>query len=147
MTKQNLIVNGKKYEVEVGDTTGSLVDVIVDGVKYSVEVPASVSMPKPAVKADRPAVSAKPAAAPVVRAAAPVAPSGSGNEVIAPMPGTILDVLVKVGDSVTKGQEVVSLEAMKMRNAIRSPKDGVVSGVSVVAGQKVKFNEILVQID
>lgn len=149
MTKQKFVVNGKSYEVEIGDQTGSTVSVVVDGETFSVEVPEMVS--RPVVAAKPVAAAAKPvsvAAAPAPRAAAPaVMASGSANEVVAPMPGTILDVLVKVGDPVTKGQEVVSLEAMKMRNAIRSTKDGVVSSINVTAGQKVKHNELLVVID
>ncbi len=147
MTKQKFVVNGKSYEVEIGDQTGSMVSVVVDGETFSVEVPEMVIQSKVAVKPV--AATAKPVAAtPAPRASAPtVLASGSANEIIAPMPGTILDVLVKVGDQVTKGQEVISLEAMKMRNAIRSSKDGVVSSVNVTAGQKVKHNEVLVTID
>lgn len=149
MTKQNYVVNGKSYEVEVGEVIGSTVDVTVDGTKYTVDVPQAVAKPKPVAAVRSAAPAARPTAAP---AAAPsgapaVIASGASNEVVAPMPGTVLDVLVKAGDSVTKGQEVVSLEAMKMRNAIRSSKDGVVSNVLVAAGQKVKHNQVLVQID
>lgn len=147
MTKQNLVVNGKKYEVEIGDTTGSTVQVMVDGVSFSVEVPETIALPQVPVKTDRPAPVSQPVAAPAPRVAAPVVASGSGNEVIAPLPGTVLEIHVKAGEKVTKGQVVVSLEAMKMRNAIRSHKDGSVSSISVSVGQKVKFNEVLVQID
>ncbi len=147
MTKQNLVVNGKKYEVEIGDTTGSTVQVSVDGVNFSVEVPETVALPQAPAKSDRPAPVSQPAAAPAPRAAAPVVASGSGNEVIAPLPGTVLEIHVKAGEKVTKGQVVVSLEAMKMRNSIRSHKDGSISSINVSVGQKVKFNEVLVQID
>lgn len=148
MTKQQLTVNGKKYEVEIGDLSGSSLNVKVDGKDYTVEVESSVAAVKPVARVEKPAA-AKPAATPAAapRPAAAPAPTGSGNEVVAPMPGTILDVLVKPGDTVTKGQEVVSLEAMKMRNAIRSHKDGTISNVYVATGQKVKHNEVLVSIE
>jgi biotin carboxyl carrier protein len=150
MSKQNYVVNGKSYEVEVGEIAGSTVEVVVDGAAYTVEVPQAISKPKPAAVAVKAASPSKPVSAPASAAASggpAVLASGSANEIVAPMPGTILDVLVKPGDTVTKGQEVISLEAMKMRNAIRSTKDGVVSNVLVNAGQKVKHNQVLVQID
>jgi biotin carboxyl carrier protein len=152
MTKQNFVVNGKSYGVEIGEMTGSTVKVTVDGDMFDVVVPdaAPVAAAAPRVAA-KPAPAAKPAAAPAPVSApaapAPAAGTGSSNEVVAPMPGTILDVLVKVGDKVTKGQEVVSLEAMKMRNAIRSPKDGVVASVDVTVGQRVSHNSLLVRIE
>jgi biotin carboxyl carrier protein len=152
MTKQNFVVNGKSYGVEIGEMTGSTVKVTVDGTAYEVVVPetAPVAAAAPRVAA-KPAPAAKPAAAPAPVSApaapAPAAGTGSANEVVAPMPGTILDVLVNVGDKVTKGQEVVSLEAMKMRNAIRSPKDGVVASVDVTVGQRVSHNSLLVRIE
>ena len=82
------------------------------------------------------------AANPAPAAAAPVA-SGECQEVVAPMQGTILDVKVKAGDAVKKGQVVAILEAMKLENEVVSPFDGTVKQVLVSKGQKVNNGEKL----
>ena len=93
------------------------------------------------VVADAGAVAAAPvAAAPV--AAAP-APAGA-NTINAPMPGKILEIKVRAGEAVKKGQVLLILEAMKMQNEIMSPADGTVSDVRVTAGQNVKTGEAMV---
>jgi glutaconyl-CoA/methylmalonyl-CoA decarboxylase subunit gamma len=63
----------------------------------------------------------------------------------APMPGTIISVAVKDGAQVAYGKEICVLEAMKMKNSIRSPRAGTISKVLVVTGQLVKHNDILVE--
>ena len=75
-------------------------------------------------------------------APAPVA-NGAGQEVVAPMQGTILDVKVKAGDAIKKGQVVAILEAMKLENEVVSPFDGVVKNVLVSKGQKVNNGDKL----
>ena len=70
----------------------------------------------------------------------------TGNIVAAPMPGKILEVLVKAGDAVKKGQDVVVLEAMKMENSIESDYEGVVKQVLVAAGDTVPADAPLVEI-
>ena len=86
------------------------------------------------------APAAKPAAAP--KAAAP-----AGAETIkAPMPGTILNILVKPGQKVAKGDTLLILEAMKMENEIVSPRDAVVAGVSVNKGESVDSGTPLVSL-
>ena len=70
-----------------------------------------------------------------------------GAETInAPMPGNIVNVLVKAGDQVTKGQVLLILEAMKMENEIMSPRDGVIAGVHVNKGDSVDSGKLLVSI-
>ena len=78
-------------------------------------------------------------------ASAPVAaaPAG-GTKVNAPMPGTIADVKVAVGDTVTKGQVLVLLEAMKMENEIMAPADGKVTAVLANKGASVNTGDALV---
>ena len=82
---------------------------------------------------------AAPQAAPAPKAEEAPAPkaSGEGEEVLAPMQGTILSVKVKEGDSVTKGQVLFILEAMKMENEIFAPRDGTVTAVCVSKGSTV----------
>ena len=81
----------------------------------------------------------------IASAPAPQAPvaSGAGNEVVAPMQGTILNVKVSVGDQVKKGQVVAVLEAMKLENEIVSPFDGTVKQVLASKGQKVNNGDKL----
>ena len=66
---------------------------------------------------------------------------------VAPMPGKIVDVLVGIGDSVTKGQGLVVVEAMKMQNEVKSPKDGAIAEVRVVPGETVTAGQVLVVIE
>ncbi|MCI0476820.1 MAG: biotin/lipoyl-binding protein, partial [Anaerolineales bacterium] len=70
--------------------------------------------------------------------------NGFRADLVAPMPGTILSVEVKPGDQVTRGQKLLTLEAMKMKNAIKAPYDGVVSQVLVHAGQSVRYGDVLI---
>ncbi len=70
----------------------------------------------------------------------------TGNTVIAPLPGKIIDIKVKVGDKVAAGQEVVVLEAMKMENSITSDFEGVVKQILVNVGDNVQTDAVLVEI-
>lgn len=71
--------------------------------------------------------------------------SGSLKEIKAPMPGLILDLKVKPGDEVKKGDVVLILEAMKMENIIKSPGDGLVKNVKVSLKESVEKNQVLIQ--
>ena len=115
--------------------------VTVNGVVYdvSVEEVAEGNAPAP-VPAAAPKAPAAPKAAP---AAAPAVPAGA-NAVKAPMPGNILKVLVKAGDSVKKGTLLCVLEAMKMENEILAPADGTIDTVAVTPGSTVATDAVLV---
>ena len=127
MKKYRVNVNGTNYEICVEEITGA-------------EAAAPVAAPAAAPVA---APAAAPAA-PVATPAAPVAAAPAGGEKInAPMPGNILSVNVKDGDSVKKGDVLFILEAMKMENEIMAPVDGVVSAVSVTKGQSVETGALL----
>ncbi|MDR7132388.1 biotin carboxyl carrier protein [Algoriphagus sp. 4150] len=67
------------------------------------------------------------------------------KEIKAPMPGLILELKVKVGDEVKKGEVVLILEAMKMENILKSPGDGIVKAVKVSLNQSVEKNQVLIQ--
>ena len=115
--------------------------VTVDGVFYDVTVEETSNAgaaSAPAVPVQKPA--AKPAAA------APGAPAGAkgGVSVKAPMPGSIMQVNVAVGDKVKKGAVLCVLEAMKMENEIMAPQDGVVASVEVKKGDSVTTDALLV---
>lgn len=123
MRKFNITVNGKTYEVDVEEIGGAA--------SYT---PAPAPAPAPA------APKAAPKAAP-----APAAVSGAKN-VTAPMPGTVVSVKVKVGDTVKEGDLVCILEAMKMENEIFANADGKIVGVSAAAGASVNSGDVLVSI-
>lgn len=147
MKKMKVLVNGKPYEVELGDTLGGEMEVMVNGQAYQVSLEEShvsaipAVVPQPAAKPVVPAAAPRPAPKPVPTTAA------SGNAMTAPMPGVILDVAVKAGDKVSAGQQLCALEAMKMKNAIRSPRDGVIASVAVADGQRVNYGDVLFQFE
>lgn len=67
------------------------------------------------------------------------------NDIKAPMPGLILEIKVKEGQQVQKGDQIMILEAMKMENVLKSPGDGVVKSIKVHKGDKVEKNQVLIQ--
>lgn len=148
MTKKTLSVqvNGKEYTVEVQDIHAAPLEMVIDGVSYTVDIeeeaPAAGVETPTVVK--RPTIAKPKPAAPVAAPAA--AASGGSGDVRSPMPGVILDISVKVGDVIKKGDPLCALEAMKMKSAIRSPKDGTVSKVEVQNGAKVNHNDLLMVI-
>ncbi len=118
-------LNGKNYEVEVNECE-AVVTNVTDAVAAPVAAPAPV--------AAAPAPAAAPAAAPV---------SAEGTQVLAPMPGAILNVNVSVGAAVKAGDVLMILEAMKMENDIVAPCDGVVKQIPVVKGSTVNSDDVL----
>jgi glutaconyl-CoA decarboxylase len=136
MRKFVVNVNGKAYEVEVEEIGGA-----------AAAMPAAPVAPAAAPAPAAPA----PAAAAPAPAAAPAAPKASaasvaGEPVLAPMPGTIVKVLVKVGQSVKSGDVLCILEAMKMENEIMAGKDGTITAVEVNDGTSVSSGDVLVAI-
>ena len=69
------------------------------------------------------------------------------EEVLAPMPGTILDVMVKVGDQVSADEELMILESMKMENPICAPSEGTVKEIKVAKNDKVAADQVLVVLE
>ena len=74
-------------------------------------------------------------------------PEASIKEALSPMPGLIRDVNVNVGDTIATGDRLLTLEAMKMENSIKSPVDGVIASVNVKTGQSVEKNQVLITFD
>jgi biotin carboxyl carrier protein len=143
MKEVNITVNGKSYQVKVGDVSSFPVEVEVNGKSYMVELETPDAPVMPVVSHSAPAPVARVAAVPVAKPQ----PVGDGQFVRAPMPGTIVLINSKAGDSVKRGDTMLSLEAMKMKNAIKSPFDGVIKEIHVTDGQKVAYNDVLVSFE
>lgn len=143
--KLTVAINGKPYLVEIGDLYASPLTVLVNGQPYVVEVGPTEVEPAPA---NGPAAAIEQVARQTSAPPKPPRLAGHGGvslkSITAPMPGHIVEILVKPGDAVSVGQELLSLEAMKMKNAIRSHRDGVVASVEVTPGQAVNHGDILV---
>ena len=136
MKQYKFKINGNDYNVAINSTNGNLADVTVNGVSYQVEMENSMPAAAPvqaAPQASAPAPQPAAAAAP-----APAAkPAGEGKAVTSPLPGVIIEVSVKEGDTVADGQKVAVLEAMKMENEIQAEKAGVVTKIHVSKGDSV----------
>ena len=137
MNKYQYKVQGVDYDVEIVDVEGNIAKVSVNGIPFEVELKEPIKashLPKrPAVKpAAAPAAAPAPATAP---AATPAA--GAGTKVLAPLPGTITEIKVKVGDTVKNGDTVIVLEAMKMQNNIEAECGGTVTSILVNPGDTV----------
>lgn len=127
MKQYKFKINGNDYNVAINSTNGNLADVTVNGVSYQVEMENAM----PAAPAAAPVQAAPQASAPAAK------PAGEGKAVTSPLPGVIIEVSVKEGDTVAAGQKVAVLEAMKMENEIQAEKAGVVTKIHVSKGDSV----------
>ena len=149
-------VNGKWFMVEVEDLTTDPVRTLVDGHVVdvslsSIESEQSESRISPTALSQAPAPAPKPVAPPPTIAQLPTpspaaqpqpAPTASGSLSVtkmftAPMPGTVLSLLVTTGDQVVTGDTICILEAMKMQQSLRADWSGIVKTVYVLAGDQV----------
>lgn len=145
--KINVKVANQSFEVEIDDLQSRPILATVDGETFEVwpeETAAPVVAAAPAPSTPTPAP--RPAAAPVARPAAPVAePTGGSNSLLAPLPGTVIAIAVREGQEVKVGQELLTLEAMKMKNAIRASRDGKIGAIRVNVGDQVRHNQVLLE--
>lgn len=148
MNKYQYKVQGVDYDVEIVDVEGNIAKVSVNGIPFEVELKEPIKashMPKrPTVKPAAPTAAVPVAAAP--KAEKPAAAAGTGTKIKAPLPGTITEMKVKVGDTVKNGDTVVVLEAMKMQNNIEAECDGTVTSVLVNSGDTVMEGDTLITI-
>ena len=121
MKNLRITVNGTAYDVQVEELGGS-------------SAPASAA----------PALAAAPAPA-----AKPAAPAGAQGSVVvkAPMPGTVVNVVVSGGQAVKAGDDLVFIEAMKMETPVKAPQDGTVATVDVAKGESVDSGKVLVTLN
>ena len=161
MAKYEYKVKGVDYVVEIQDIEGNIANVTVNGIPFEVEMKQPVKAGKQKVKlseerrvkseefnssssATNASSATNESSAPTTKTAAAAA---SGKPVVAPLPGTINEIKVKVGDKVNAGDTVVVLEAMKMQNNIEAEKDGKVTAICVKPGQAVLEEDALVVIE
>lgn len=137
-------INGNTYKVAVGDIDNNVAQVEVNGIPYKVELD-SAKKPVTVVSAPRP--SAAPRTETGAKVIAKPAATGTGAQVKAPLPGTVLSVAVKVGDTVKASDTVVVLEAMKMENAIHAGRDGRVASINVNSGDSVLEGAVLLTLE
>lgn len=138
-------INGNEYNVDINSVEGNIADVMVNGASYQVEMenaPAPVQKP-----AQAPAAAiASTGSATTTPAPKAAAPAGAGKPVTSPLPGVIIEVSVKEGQTVKAGQKVAVLEAMKMENEIQAPADGTVTAILVNKGDSVLEGAEIVKI-
>ncbi len=149
MNKYQYKVQGVDYDVEIEEVEGNVAKVNVNGIRFDVELKQPInptsSLKKVHVEAPKPV--ARPAVVPAAAPAEtkPVA-AGSGMPVKAPLPGTITDLKVNVGDKVNTGDIVLVLEAMKMQNNIEAENSGTVTSITVKQGETVMEGAVLMTI-
>ena len=142
MKEYNLKINGTDYAVNIKNIEDNKATLTVNGAEYQVEVGGITTKPTKVVNkgVQTPTMQSE---EPVVK---PAASSGSANPLKSPLPGVILDVMVKEGDAVKAGQTLLILEAMKMENNIESDRDGVIERLNARKGDSVLEGDVLLTI-
>ena len=139
-------INGAEYKCAVEEIEAGKAKVTVNGKVYEVETEAAAPAPKPAAKpapvAPKPAAAAP--AAPKAETKPAAAPAAGGIQVKSPLPGSVIKVLVSEGQAVKKGDTLLTLESMKMENAIMAEQDGTVKQIAVTPGQNVMQDDLLI---
>lgn len=166
MAKYEYKVKGVDYVVEIQDIEGNIANVTVNGIPFEVEMKQPVKSSKQKVKLSEErrvkseefnsSSSATNASSATSESSAtnassatttkPAAAAASGKPVVAPLPGTINKIKVKVGDKVNTGDTVVVLEAMKMQNNIDAETSGTITSINVNKGDAVMEGDTLVTI-
>lgn len=132
-------ISGNSYDIEIKDFDGNLANIEVNGTTYAVEVHREVKKTKTPT---------------LIRAEIPVLggdkiekrEKGAPIAIISPLPGNIIEILVKPGDVIRKGQTLLVMEAMKMENKIQSDNEGVVESVRVQVGSSVLQGDVLIEL-
>ena len=125
--KYKITLQGRTYEVEVEHGEAILLD------EYDAVAPTPAAVQAPL-----------PSAAPAENQKTDAADPGEGTPVKAPLPGSVISILVKEGDAVKSGQVLMLIEAMKMENEVLAPSDGVVKKIPVSQGAMVAAGDTLI---
>ncbi len=157
MAKYQYTVKGVDYEVEIQDIEGNIANVTVNGIPFEVEMKQPVKAGKQKVKlseerraegSEERRVKSEESYSSSASAASTssATTAAAGKPVVAPLPGTINEIKVKVGDKVNAGDTVVILEAMKMQNNIEAETSGTITSINVNKGDAVMEGDTLVTI-
>jgi biotin carboxyl carrier protein len=140
--KMKIKIENETYEVEIDDLESRPILATVNGETFEV-FPEETQVVKSVVSTPAPVKSAAPT--PVRATPKPAAPavSAGSKSVVAPIPGVIDSIKVREGVEVKNGQELLILEAMKMKNAIRATRDGKIERIYVSVGDQVPHNHVL----
>jgi biotin carboxyl carrier protein len=145
MKKFKLTINGNKYDVDILNVESNIAEIEVNGSLYKVEVDKDLKPTKTPVLVRQKSVPSSDSDKATVKTSSPSSPKGTGT-IKSPLPGVILNVYVKEGDTVKHGDKLLTLEAMKMENNIDSDKEGVVKSVKVKQGDSVLEGDTLIEI-
>jgi biotin carboxyl carrier protein len=131
-------VADKSFEVDIQDIHARPIIARVDGQEFEVSLGNEVKQvsPREPQELKTPAVLKQPSNTSI-----------GTNELTAPLPGTVIEIFVKAGDTIEAGQVVLVIEAMKMKNSIRSTRAGKVAQVLISAGQTVAHKQPLVKFE
>lgn len=143
MKKFKFTINGNQYETEIINIEDNVAEIEINGSLYKVEVDKEIKTsktPKLVRPKAVPSTDIHPAEA---KTSSPAAPKGAGN-IKSPLPGVILDVFVREGDTVQRGQKLLMLEAMKMENNIEADKAGKVISIMKGKGDAVMEGDVLI---
>ena len=141
MKKFDFTINGNSYSVHLKDYDDEIATLEVNGTEYLVEVKHEMKRPGKTPKLVREKVVNPPGEGEIKKKE-----SLAGFPVFAPLPGNIFKLMVKEGDSVEKGEELLILEAMKMENHVLADEAGVIKDIKVKEGASVLQNDILLTI-
>lgn len=139
MKKFKFTIRGNEYEVEILKFEDNIAKVEVNGTKYSVELQTEIKQAK------TPILVRKEVAAPT-RGESKIKKAIGATQIKSPLPGNIMQVFVKTGDEVKKGDKLLLLEAMKMENSILAEKDGQIIAIKVAPGESVLEGDVLIEI-
>ena len=142
MKEYKYTIDGKEYQVAIGEIVDNVAMVTVNGEDFKVEMEPEAEPEKKNVVLGQPAAETSSS-----DEATPAANINTANAVKAPLPGVITEIKVAVGDDVKAGDVVVVLEAMKMANNLEAEKDGKVTAICVKTGESVLEDSPLVVIE
>jgi len=139
--KMKVVIKGQTYTVEVIDIHARPVKVMIEGKIFEVW-PEDENFASNVVQTEAPLIS-EPEPVSKPGAIGETNTTQQSDQVQAPLPGVIVAVLVKPGDTVSRGQELCTLEAMKMKNAIKSSREGTIKSIDINIGDQVNHGQLL----
>lgn len=145
MKKYKFTINGNVYNVDIQSIEDNMAEVEVNGTSYNVSVDKSIQSSKTPRLIRSVSVPSTDSAPSIAKTANPGASKGAGS-IKSPLPGVILEIYVKEGETVKMGQKLIMLEAMKMENNINADKEGRVVSLKVNKGDSVMEGDVLIVI-